>query len=268
MIDEIKKVVVFIGSDRVVSKNKVEDVFCGTGFLLNIDGLFFVGTAKHVIYDKSTGENKKNLWSAVRLKNGRYKKVYLDDIRNKYAVDWLVHKTKKYDVALLPIELDQQNDDFKLMPKDIFFGNKVGGKPDELSQLVFMSYQPGIEKIKSVNPIMRTAFVSRKNIDKTILIDANTFPGNSGSPVFMAPTLGYVDNENCVQLGNPTSGKFVGVISGYIPYKEVAISAQTNQARIIFEENTGIAVVHTYEVIRDIIADKKTKDIIKRLKKG
>lgn len=264
LIEEIKKTVVFIGFTQNI-KNKSEDVFVGTGFLLNLNRFYYVCTAKHVIFDFRNNNYKKGLWAAVRLKTGKYQKVSFDDIKTKYSIDWIMHQRKKYDVALLPIELNQNNNDFKLIPKDLFFDSVKSTKISELLQVFFCSYQPGIEKVKEINPVIRSGFVSRVNKDNSMIIDVNTFPGNSGSPVFIAPTPAYLSDEG-TQIGNPCSGKFLGVITSYVPYRDIAFSQQTNNARIIFEENTGLANVHTHNVIEEIIKSKKYKEQLKYLK--
>ncbi|MEN6615143.1 MAG: hypothetical protein ABFD12_01160 [Syntrophorhabdus sp.] len=33
----------------------------------------------------------------------------------------------------------------------------------------------------------------------------------------------------------------VGIVSSFIPYREVAVSEQTRRPRIVFEENSGLA---------------------------
>lgn len=264
LIEEIKKTVVFIGFTNIL-KNKSEDIFVGTGFLLNLNSFFYICTAKHVIYDFRNSDYRKALWAAVRLKTGKYQKISFDNIKAKYSIEWVMHPRKKYDVALLPIELNQDDNDFKLIPKDLFFDSVKNSKTSELLQVFFCSYQPGIEKIKDINPIIRSGFISRVNKDNSIIIDVNTFPGNSGSPVFVAPTAGYLTDEG-TQIGNPFSGKFLGVITSYVPYRDIAFSQQTNNARIIFEENTGLANVHTHNVIEEIIKSKKYKEQLIHLK--
>ncbi|MEX0616712.1 MAG: serine protease [Candidatus Woykebacteria bacterium] len=264
LIDEIKKTVVFIGYS-VQTKKTLEDIFIGTGFLLNINNYFYVCTAKHVILDPVKNEIRKGIWAAIRLKAGKYQKIDFDNIKQKYSVDWLFHPVQKYDIALLPIELNQENNDFKLIPKDLFFESVKNKKTPELLQVFFCSYQPGVEKIKDINPIIRTGFISRVNKDNSLIIDANTFPGNSGSPVFVAPTTGLVSDEG-TQIGNPFSGKFLGVITSYIPYRDVAESKQTGNPRIIFEENTGLANVHTHNVLEELIKSKSFKNQLTHLK--
>ena len=59
----------------------------------------------------------------------------------------------------------------------------------------------------------------------------------------------------------PALGKawLIGVVSGYVPYEDVAISAQTNRPRVIFEENSGMAVVIPIDRALDAIGILEAK---------
>lgn len=271
MIEELKKTVVFIGHDQSSGKRVIKqaDSFTGTGFLLNIENFFYLCTAKHVVKELQQGylnPQDPRQWVAIRTSTGNYKKVYFDEVKNKYSVNWVTHKVQKYDVALLPIELDQQSQDFKLIPKELFLNQEKQDKPEELVRIFFCSFQPNLETVKSVNPITRVGFVSRSNKDNTLIIDAQAFPGNSGSPVFVAPEVGRL-SEQGFNLGDTLAFKFVGLVSSYISYSDVAISPQTNEAKIKFSENTGLTTVQTYKVIEEIVKSRSFKSQIAALKK-
>ena len=83
---------------------------------------------------------------------------------------------------------------------------------------------------------------------RTFLIDASIYPGNSGGPVVLKPEStairGTKPNSRCV---------LIGMVSSYLPYRETAISAQTGRQRMIFEENSGLAVVVTHDVILEVV---------------
>ena len=80
------------------------------------------------------------------------------------------------------------------------------------------------------------------------LVDAFVFPGNSGSPVILKPEIASIS-------GTPTQSKayLIGVVRLYQPYIDVAISPQTNRARISFEENSGLAEVLPTDYIDETI---------------
>ena len=83
---------------------------------------------------------------------------------------------------------------------------------------------------------------------RTILIDATVFPGNSGGPVVTKPEIASIKGT---KFNN--SSRLIGMISRYLPYEDVAISAQTRKPRIIFQENSGLATVVPVDVIQETV---------------
>jgi len=47
----------------------------------------------------------------------------------------------------------------------------------------------------------------------------------------------------------------IGVVKGFITYKDVAISEQTKRPRIVFEENTGLTVVIPIHFVQKTIME-------------
>ena len=45
----------------------------------------------------------------------------------------------------------------------------------------------------------------------------------------------------------------IGMVSSFIPYRDVAISVQTKRPRIIFEENAGLCNVVPAEIILELL---------------
>ena len=80
------------------------------------------------------------------------------------------------------------------------------------------------------------------------MIDASVFPGNSGGPVLLKPEVtriqGTKANERC---------GLIGMVSSYLPYKEIAICTQTERPRMIFEENSGLGVVVPHDLIQETV---------------
>lgn len=70
------------------------------------------------------------------------------------------------------------------------------------------------------------------------LIDAPIFPGNSGGPVVSRPEVVAIQGTKSI-----SSAYLIGIVSGYVPYQDIAVSQQTKRPRIIFEENSGLATV-------------------------
>lgn len=83
---------------------------------------------------------------------------------------------------------------------------------------------------------------------KHMLIDATIFPGNSGGPVTTKP-------ESMAITGtiSQTSANLIGIVAGYLPYRDIAISTQTNRPRVIFEENSGLGIVFPVDRILEVV---------------
>ena len=89
---------------------------------------------------------------------------------------------------------------------------------------------------------------------KNYIIDSETFPGNSGSPVINQPSLFSVDNE-------PTNNKtnLIGIVSAYLPYTDNLISMQTGKIRTKAEENSGLTIVYPVDAIQQTVELERTR---------
>lgn len=76
------------------------------------------------------------------------------------------------------------------------------------------------------------------------------FPGNSGGPVVTKPEVVAIEGTKPVG-----ASYLIGVVAGYVPYRDVAISAQTQKVRIIFEENSGLASVIPIDYVEEVIRE-------------
>lgn len=245
LISDFKKTVVFLG--RSTEKGTQ---FSATGFLVRIQNIFHLVTAKHVVINP---ENDNFIDGGMlvyfNLKNGTIGSHPIDGIKEHFSVSWIFHKNKDVDIALIPFGLDAENDDVKTISDHMFL---TGDRLCEIYDVFFLSYQPGIQSRERISPVIRSGTISLINDDKTFFIDAFAFPGNSGSPVFLKPSPIRFDEGSIAIGGDPIGGKFIGVIGAYLPYQEIAISSQTGRPRVVFEENTGLARVWSYSFIKEI----------------
>lgn len=251
LLEEIKRTIVFIGKTAQNAEGKDEDVFFATGFLVQIQDIFHLVTAKHVVYDRKKKELKDNdYWAAFNSRSGQAAKRNISAIKKQHGVNWIFHPDENVDIAIIPFGLDPQNDDIKVIPQDLFLS---GEDVKELYDVFFLSFQPRIPYENAVRPIIRAGIISRINKDSSFYIDGSAFPGNSGSPVFLKPSP-IRFNDKGIQLGGDSlGGKFIGIIGEYLPYQEVAISVQTERPRIVFEENTGLSKVWSCKFLQEVI---------------
>lgn len=237
-----------------------EPVLTGTGFLIQVDDVFYVATAKHVV------ENSyQEMYIFLNNKNFGVNFKPISAII-KEGMSWKKHGDNNVDIALLPFPL-APNDRSIFVPDSLFI--KDISEIQELVNLFFLSFQPGINEIRrdnSINPIIREGIISRINYDKTFYMDGFAFPGNSGSPVFLLPTPIKI-KDNAIQFGGPVEIKLAGIIGAYVPYTDKAISMQTGEIRAVYSENTGIALVHSTALLQEIITSDDFQEQHKKLTK-
>ena len=123
----------------------------------------------------------------------------------------------------------------------------------------------GIVSPQSNHVISRSGSIARirdllANRQSSFLIDANIFPGNSGGPVVTRPEISSIQGTTSINRA-----ALVGVVKSYIPYNDVAISQQTGNPRVMFEENSGLALVETVDSVMDVVELCYQQKVVKNL---
>lgn len=97
------------------------------------------------------------------------------------------------------------------------------------------------------------------------LVDASVFPGNSGGPVIYKPEI--ISVEGTQSIAKPS---LIGIVSGYLSFKDNAVSQQTGKTRVVFEENSGLATVipvdYALETIDLCFQSRNAKDFTSSLR--
>jgi len=179
---------------------------------------------------------------------------------------WTPHPNPKIDIAVTTINIDllkkegiqfawfQSDQHVATLDKIAELGITEG---DFVYTLGFPMALVGPERnyviVRSGNIARIQDAIDRRSNE--FLIDTFTFPGNSGGPVVTKPEVVAITGTKAV-----SSGYLVGVIQSYVPYQDVAISAQTHQPRVIFEENSGLTAVIPIDFVKEAIeAHEETK---------
>lgn len=255
LINEIKESVVFLGFI-----NNGQEQIIGTGFLMQINDIFHLVTAKHVIE-----KNWQNLHVFLNTKQLKAPAAKPLSVIYNNGYSWIRHPDPKIDIAVLPF-LKDVNDQVRFVPDSLI--PKDMEEIHELVDVFYVSFQPGLNSFQNdgcVNPIVRKGVVSRVNNNGTFYIDGSAFPGNSGSPVFLFPTPVKI-LEGGISIGAPTKISLLGVMGAYLPYQDIAISQQTGRPRVIFEENTGLSLIWSTKFIDQIIQSDDFQKQIKIIK--
>lgn len=226
--------------------------WCGTGILVGrplTDGKawLFIATNKHVVASKPL--------LVVRFPGPDGTVVDVPfDFTKPGALQWWFHPEDSVDVAVLPISASQ----IEAMGVRLFwFDPSMAYTRDEMiaagicegDGVFILGFPLGLVGNDRKHAIARAGIIARsrdcfEDRSKTFLVDANIFPGNSGGPVILRPELANLTNTQ-----SHSQAKLIGIVKSYLPYNDVAISQQTGNPRVIFEENSGLAYVETFDKI-------------------
>jgi len=190
--------------------------------------------------------------------------IPLKDIDGKLL--WTGHSDTEIDVAVLPVNLNYilaegMKCSFFHSDKHIADIKELKARETSEGDSIFvMGFPMGIVSADRQYVFVRGGIISRikdlfESRSKDFVVDAFVFPGNSGGPVLSKPEMMSIKGTN-----SSNQSSLIGIIKSYIPYKDVAISQQTNRPRIIFEENTGLSMAEPVDHIIETIAEAKKKN--------
>ena len=243
-----------------------EKIWIGTGFLI---GKFMKQnedkTKNYSIYIVTNKHVLKNLKQIVIRFNPQTDQVAKDFVIDAIDGDgkqiWTGHANINFDVAVIQINgktLEKEGLKFGLFASDDSLISKSDMIDKGISEgdFVFvLGFPMGLVGVDRQNAILRSAVIAKirdffENRNTDFVVDAFVFPGNSGGPVVLKPELTKISGTKSIK-----SAGLIGIIKSYIPYQDVAISQQTGQARVIFEENTGLALVEPVDHIMETIEE-------------
>ena len=117
-----------------------------------------------------------------------------------------------------------------------------------------LAFHPGIMNGEPSSAVIRHGTIAffPSGAD-TFLVDSFVFPGNSGSPVILKPTIVNLKGYQFSVSGNARQAYLLGVVVEFLPYTEFAISPQTQRPRISFEENSGLVRAVRAEKVAELL---------------
>lgn len=243
----------------------LEDKSSGTGFFasgeLNGKRYHFLITAKHVLTTKekiSIGITYEMNQESL-IKN--YELKLLDGNKNPlWFTIWDLRK--EIDVAILPIDnflSSIEESGFLFFDLSTFADNSIIDKEEIVAgcDILFSGYPLGIN---SKHPILRSGIIAtppQENIgDKPyFLVDAQFFPGSSGSPVFwpmnevrLNITTGRIEHRTGLDKNTPFL--LLGVGTAFIQHIGKIEGAPFGT---FYKENSGLGAVYRAQVIKNLI---------------
>jgi len=181
----------------------------------------------------------------------------LDDIGKPL---WFAHADPDIDIAVARIsvkQLEKEGIRFSWFRSDEHVADRAQCKASGLSEgdgVFVLGFPLGTVGEKRNFVIVRAGVVARvrdalAGYSKEFLLDASIFPGHSGGPVVLRPEALSIQGTNAIGRAC-----LLGVVAGYVPYNDVAVSAQTQKPRVIFQENSGLAVAYPIDYLNEVIA--------------
>lgn len=265
MADDLTSTELLVDSTvRIISYYENGEMGYGTGFFYQLfdtkeDGLLFgtIVTNKHVIEGATSGElviNKKN-------QDGSRGENYTFNVQD-FHKGWIYHPEKDIDLAMFPLgsmihdlwEKKGISVHYAFLHKDLFPTENDIKEFKAIEDVIMIGYPNGIWDEANNTPIIRkgiTATPAYYNYENKpeLVIDIASFPGSSGSPVFVYNDFYYTgkdekilyDGGRLLFLGILHSG-FLQDLEGKIEAKTIPTSEKRVSVRSKLPINLGIIV--------------------------
>ena len=244
----------------VRSSDKKGVVWIGTGFFV---GKYSEQRGKVyplLVSNRHVYEDKDSIVIRMKKKDSEELKELDAPLKNNDgSLRYITHESHDIDIAVLPLSaqfIENNSFDFPCLniDKNAMSSSELRTNGADEGTIIYMlGFPMGLVNISSNLPICRMGCISRMSENQireqhNLLVDIQNFPGNSGSPIISRPEFVSI-------AGTPslTRSVLIGIVHSYIPYKEKLINSQTKEVVEIRSENSGLALVHPVEYIRDII---------------
>jgi hypothetical protein len=183
--------------------------------------------------------------------------VPLSELINPWSPGWTSHPHGK-DISVLSVNIDKLQRDFNVS----FFANDVViADRHKLKEMgiaagdgtFVLGFPMGLTENVHSAVIVREGIIARIEDllnygAESFMIDSFVFPGNSGGPVLLKPEIISIKGTQ-----NHPEPYLIGVVDAYQPYRKPAVSLQTQETRIVFEENSGLANILPIDFVEDTI---------------
>ncbi|MCM2338983.1 MAG: serine protease [Burkholderiales bacterium] len=240
----------------------IDDKEFGTGFLITKDignnrikQLLF--SNKHVFFgkkDKNLEGIKKKILITVHKaeKDGTFKLGETHKFQIEIERDgklYFDHPDKEVDVGCLDISAAYNFPEIPLNMRSLKLDEFSDYKNEDLycgQNIVFVGYPTGFYDRKNFLPIFRNGNISsipdiNFNGKRQLLIDAQVFPGSSGSPVFVSHNGKY---------------KLLGIIAestfSYLDFTEVETVAEEKEKQKIPIKWIGLGILFKLDTIKEV----------------
>ncbi len=172
---------------------------------------------------------------------------------------WVAHPDAEIDVAVARMNVNFLTD--QGLQVNVFRSDEHAAAAENMSELgitegdhgYVLGFPMGFVGEGRNAVIVRSGSIARirdllTGANKTFLFDAFIFPGNSGGPVILRPEATGINGTESLK-----KALLIGIVRSWVPYRDIAVSMQTNRPRVVFEENSGLAEAHPVNCIDETI---------------
>ena len=262
---DIKKVVTFLFNDE----RQPEPL--GTGFWVAVPAqenhgkLFcYIVTAKHVISGRRSVMVRLNLVAGEQPSGLARIELSSADHRP------IVHENPAVDIAVIPYAPPQDAGvDFKVLQRGMlatmdFRERETVSEGDEV---FFTGLMPQVYGRLRNTPVVRYGrialvtdepFVTEEGEANYLYVEANSYPGNSGSPVFLR--FGPIRQAGGIRIGGDRI-MLLGVMHGYLQQGRPIDQVVESENKVLaFFENINIAMVCPVDYLADILDSAEARE--------
>jgi len=256
---EVKAVVAFI----FIKNEEGKLIANGTGFFVGVRNpsnpdsfSVYLVTAKHVLYEQNTTDFLNIVFLRLNKKEGGSQIGVIPIVTEGEKRNVFTHSDSSVDIVVIPFLPDQEKIDFKFLPddsittKEEFKELKIREGSDVFFTGLFTPY-PGAERNYPIVRFGRVALITDEKIEwqgelmDLYLIEAGSYGGNSGSPVFFY--LGSDREPGSIMIGSPIL-KLAGVMKGtFLDAHEIKV-VETKEVPIAVSSMGIAAVVPGYKL--------------------
>ncbi len=264
---EVKSVVAFI----FIKNEEGKLIANGTGFFIGVKNpsnpdsfSVYLVTAKHVLYKPNTTDFLDMVFVRLNKKEGGSQIGVVPIIAEGKKRNVFTHSDSSVDIAIIPFLPNQEKFDFKFLPEDMittkeaFKELKIREGSDVFFTGLFTPYT-GSERNYPIVRFGRVALVTDEKIEwqgklmDLYLIEAGSYGGNSGSPVFFY--LGSDREPGSIVIGSPIL-KLAGVMQGtFLDAHEIKVF-ETKKVPIAVSSMGIAAVVPGYKLHEILFSDE------------
>jgi hypothetical protein len=264
----------FLNSTVFISyKPDPTHISSGSGFLVfrevkDGSGQVFLVTNKHVLPHEG---KKMSISIRVLTKVGDKSEVKVLDVPiigddGKFLATIVENSNKEVDVAAVNIteEIVKNNVQAEPIPYALFVTkDKIKSENINVGDEIFLlGYPSAIFDPRNISPILRVGIISTTPLDgfafndklkndyglpdkiDGFLIDANVFPGSSGSLVILKPQASTIGPQGETVIGSKKIPYLLGIVSMSIPIDDIALSSR---------QRMGLGVVYSADTIKETI---------------